>query len=143
MSPDLMGVISRDNLPRIKDGKYVINIDDKNSKGTHWVSLFINKNTAAYFDYFGIEQIPQEVINKIKDKLITHNIVGIQDNEFIMCGFYCIAFIEYIVGGKKLLDCTNLFSPNDYKKNDKIIFKYFKNKYGRTSNTRVQILKNS
>ena len=143
MSPDLMGVISRDNLPRIKDGKYVINIDDKNSKGTHWVSLFINKNTAAYFDYFGIEQIPQEVINKIKDKLITHNIVGIQHNEFIMCGFYCIAFIEYIVGGKKLLDCTNLFSPNDYKKNDKIIFKYFKNKYGRTSNTRVQILKNS
>ena len=50
-----MGVISRHNLPRIKDGKYVINIDDKNSKGTHWVSLFINKNTAAYFDYFGTE----------------------------------------------------------------------------------------
>ena len=38
-----------------------------------------------------------------------------------MYGFYCIAFIEYKLGGKTLLDYTNLFSPNDYKKNNKII----------------------
>ena len=50
-----------------------------------------------------------------------------------MCGFYCIAFIEYMLAGKTLLDYTNLFSPNDYKKNDKIIYNYFKNKYGRRS----------
>ena len=50
-----------------------------------------------------------------------------------MCGFYCIAFIEYMIGGKTLLDYTNLFSPNDYKANDKIIYKYFKDKYGRRS----------
>ena len=73
---------------------YVINIDDKSSKGTHWVSLFINKNTAVYFDSFGIEFILQEVLNKIKDKSIAHNIFRIQDNESTMCGFYCIAFIE-------------------------------------------------
>ena len=47
-----------------------------------------------------------------------------------MCGFYCIAFIEKLAG-KTLLDYTNFFSPNDYKKNDKIIYKYFKDKYGR------------
>ena len=52
-------------------------------------------------------------------------------NEFIMCGFYCIAFIEYMLAGKTLLDYTNLLFPNDYKKNEKIICKYFKNKYGR------------
>ena len=40
----------------------------------------------------------------------------------IMCEFYCIAFIEYMVAGKTLLDYTNLFSSNDYKKNDKIIY---------------------
>ena len=56
-------------------------------------------NLAIYFDSFGIEYIPQEcikqeVINKIEDKSITHNIFKIQDNESIMCGFYCIAFIE-------------------------------------------------
>ena len=47
-----------------------------------------------------------------------------------MCGFYCIAFIEYVLAGKTLLDYTNLFSPSDYKNNDKIIYKYFKDKYG-------------
>ena len=58
-------------------------------------------------------------MNKIKDKPITHTILRIQDKEFIMCGFYCSAFIEYMLAGKSLLDYNNLFSPNDYKKNDK------------------------
>ena len=56
----------------------------------------------------------------------------IQDNESAMCGFYCITFIEYMLAGKILLDYTNLFSPNDYKKNDQIIYKYFKDKYIRS-----------
>ena len=42
-----------------------------------------------------------------------------------MYGFYCIIFIEYMLGGKTLLDYTNLFSPNDYDYNDKIIHKFF------------------
>ena len=42
-----------------------------------------------------------------------------------MCGFYCIAFIEYMITGKTLLGYTILFFPNDYQKNDKIIYKYF------------------
>ena len=115
----------------MKDGAYVMNLDDKKSKGTHWVSLFIDKNTALYFDSFGVEYISQEVLIKIRDKSITHKIFRIQDNEFIMCGFYCIAFIEYMLAGKTFLDYTNLFSPNDYKKNDKIIYQYFKDKYGK------------
>ena len=45
-----------------------------------------------------------------------------------MCGFYYIAFIEYMLAGKTLLDYTNMFSPNDYKKNGKLIYKYFKDK---------------
>ena len=61
------------------DGAYVINLDNKNSKATHWVSLFINKNTAVYFDFFGIKYIFQEVLNKIKVKPITHNLFRIQD----------------------------------------------------------------
>ena len=43
----------------------------KKNKGTHWVSVFIDKNTAVYFDSFGIEFIPPEVLNEIKDKSIT------------------------------------------------------------------------
>ena len=80
-------------------------------------------------DSFGIEYIPQEVLNKIRDKSITHNKFRIESDDSIMCGFYCIAFIEYMLAGKTLLDYTNLFPPNDYKKNDKIIYKYFKDKY--------------
>ena len=68
-----LGVFSRDKdgeqmnkLPRTNDGEYVINLDDKKGKGTHWFSLFIDKNEIVYFDSFGIEYIPQEVLSKIK-----------------------------------------------------------------------------
>ena len=50
----------------IKGVAYVKNLDDKNSKGTHWVSLFIDRNTAVYFDSFGIEYIPQKLLKKIR-----------------------------------------------------------------------------
>ena len=53
----------------------------------------------------------------------------IQYNKSIKSWFYCIAFIEHMVAGKTLLDYTNLFSLNDYKKNDNIMYKYFKDKY--------------
>ena len=79
------GVFSRNNLPRIKYVAYLINFDDKQSKGTHWVSLFIDKDAAVYFDCFWIEYIPQEVITKIKDESITHNIFRIQSDDSIMC----------------------------------------------------------
>ena len=137
-SLDLMAFFKEIIYLEEKDGAYVINLDNTNSKRPHKVSLFINKNTAVYFDSLGIEYILQEVLNKIKDKSISLNIFRIQDNESIMCGFYCIAFIEYMLAVKTLLDYTNLFSRNDYKKNDKIIY-YFKDKYSRRSKSPVQI----
>ena len=48
-----------------------------------------------------------------------------QSYNSIMCGYFCIVFIDFILKGKRLLEYTNLFSPNEYKKNDKIILKYF------------------
>ena len=105
----------------IKDGAYVINLGDKKSEKTYWVLLFIDRNIALYFDSFGIECISQEVLNEITDKTITHNIFRIQHNYSTMCRFYCITFIECKFATKTLLDYTNLFSPNEYKKNDKII----------------------
>ena len=94
-----------------------------------------------YFDSFEIEHIPLEVLNKIRDKSTTPNILRVQNNESIMCGFYCIAFKEYILAGKTLLDYTDLFSPNDYKKNDKIIYKYLIYKYGRRSKSLLKLRK--
>ena len=63
-----------------------------------------------------MECIPLEVLNKIKDKSVANSIFRIQDNEPIMCGFYCVDFIEYMLVGKPLLDYTILFAPNDCKK---------------------------
>ena len=42
-----------------------------------------------------------------------------------MFGYFCIKFIDFMLKGKRVLDYTNLFSPNDYEKNDKVILKYF------------------
>ena len=60
--------------------------------------------------------VHQEVLNKIKNKSITHSIFRIQDSESIICGFSCIFFIGDMLAGKTLLDCTNLFSPNVVKR---------------------------
>ena len=66
--PRFNGVFSRANLPRIKNRANVINLYDKQSKETHLVSLLIDRNTAVYFDSFGIEYITQKVLKKIKTK---------------------------------------------------------------------------
>ena len=70
----------------------MINLDDKQSKETHWVSLFIDRKTAVYFNSFGVEYIAQEVLSKIKDKnknknknkIIIHNIFRMQSDDSIM-----------------------------------------------------------
>ena len=128
-NPRLNGVFSRNNLFWIRDEAFAINLEDKQSKQTYWVSSVIDRNSTVYLDSFGVEYFPQEVLNKIRDKSITHNIFRIESDGSIMCGFYCIGFIEYILAEKTLLDYANLFSPNDYKKNGKSICKFFKNRY--------------
>ena len=55
------GVYSRDNLPKIKDGAYVINLDEYSDIGTHWVALYIQNNDVTYFDSFGVEHIPKKL----------------------------------------------------------------------------------
>ena len=62
--PRFTGVYSRDNLPnKIKDGEYVVNLDEYSDIGTHWIALYVNNKTATYFDSFGIEHIPKEIKN--------------------------------------------------------------------------------
>ena len=55
-------------------------LNNEKSNRTHWVLFSIDRNTAVYFDSLWIEYIPQEVLNKIKDKSTNHNIFRIQDN---------------------------------------------------------------
>ena len=85
----------------------------------------MNVNNVIYFNSFGVEHIPKEIKNFIGNKNIPTNIYRIQAYNSIMCGSFCIGFIDFMLKGKSFLDCTNLFSPNKYEKNDKIILKYF------------------
>ena len=127
--PRFNGVYSRDNLTdKIKDGAYVINLDEYSDIGTHWIALYVNNKTVTYFDYFGIEHIPKEIRVFIGDKDIIANIYRIQSYDLIKCGYYCIGFINYMFKGKNLTDFTNLFLPNSFKKNDDIVLNYFLNK---------------
>ena len=50
-----------------------------------------------------------------------------------MCGYFCIAFIDFMLNGRSLLDYANLFSRNDYEKNDKIILEHFQQLETKTS----------
>ena len=120
------GVYSKDNLFKIKDGTYVTNFDEFSDIKTHWVALWVdNSNNVTYFDCFGVEHIPKEIKAFINNKNIKTNIFRIQAYDSIMCGYFCIGFIDFMLAGKTLTEYTNLFSPNNFKKNDDIILNYF------------------
>ena len=123
--PRSITVFSRDNLPKkIKDGAYIINLDQYADTGTHWIALFCKKKKLfiiyllfkliIYFNSLGVEHIPEEIIEFIGNKNTKANIFRVQANDAIMCGYFCIGFINFMLVGKILTDFTNLFSPHDF-----------------------------
>ena len=123
--PKFNGVYLRNNLSKINDGAYIINLDEYESIKTHWIALYANDSNVIYFDSFGVEHIPKEIKNFTGNKNIITNIYRVQVYDSVMCGYFCIGFTDFMLKGKSVLDYTNLFSPNDCEKNDKIILQYF------------------
>ena len=120
------GVYSRDNLPnKIKDGAYIINLDEYSDIGTHWIVLYLLNNNVTYFDSFGVEHIPKEIKNLIGNRNIQTNIFRIKAYNLIMGRYFCTGFIDLTLSGKNLTDFTNLFSPNNFLKSDDTILNYF------------------
>ena len=79
--PGFNGVYSRNNLPnKIKKGAYVINSDEYENMGAHWVSLLVKPKYTVYFDSFGIEHIPKEINKFIGKNDIKSNIFRIRFN---------------------------------------------------------------
>ena len=109
-----------------KKGAYVINLDEYENTGTHWIALFVKTNEVIYFDSFVIEHIPKEIEHAIGNKEINASIFRLQAYDSIMCGYFCIEFINYMLKGKTLLDYTDLFSPNDFKRTIKLLKEYIK-----------------
>ena len=112
--PGFNGVYSRDSLPKIKDGPYVINLDEYYDIGTHWIALAVLNNDVTYFESFGVKHIPQEIKAFIGNKNIKANIFRIQAYDSIMCWYFCIGFIDFMLAGKTLSSFTNLISPNEF-----------------------------
>ena len=125
------GVYSRDKLPnKIRDEGYAINLDEYSDIDTHCVALWVHNNV-TYFDNFGVENIPKGIIKFInrpsQNKNIMTNIFRMPAYDSVMCGYFCIGFIDFMFKGKSLTEYTNLFSPNDFKKNDDTVLNYFMN----------------
>ena len=116
--PKFNGVFPRNNLPKkIKDGAYVINLGEYADVRTHWIALFCNRNEIVCFNSFGVEhRVPEEIKEFVGNKNIKADIFRIQANDSVMCGYFCIGFIDFMLAGKKLTDYTNLFSSHDLKK---------------------------
>ena len=92
-------------------GVYVINLDECADVGTHWIALFCNRSEIVYFNSFGVEHVPEEIEEFIRNKNIIANIFRVQANHSIMCGYVC------------------MFFPYDFKKYDDIILTYFKDEW--------------
>ena len=127
--PRFNGVYSRDNLPKtIKNSVYIINLDENADVGTHWIALYVKNDEVFYFDSFGVEHIPKEIMKFIgNNKDIKTNIFRLQAYNSIMCGYFCIEFVDSMLAGKRLVDFSTLFPPHDFKKNEKVVTRLFKN----------------
>ena len=89
--------------------------------------MYALNNNVTYFDSFKVEHIPKEIKIFIDKPIVATNIFRIQEYDSVLCGYFCIGFIDFMLAGKTLTEFTNLFSPNNFKKNDDIILNYFMN----------------
>ena len=71
---------------------------------------------ATYFDSFGLKHVPKEIKKFIGNKNILIFIYRMQAYDPIMCRYFCIGFIYFMLKGKSLLHYTNLFFPNEYER---------------------------
>ena len=89
--------------------------------------MYALNDNVTFFDSFGVEHIPKETKIFTGNKNIQKKIFRMQAYDSVICGYFCIGFIDFMLKGTSLTDFTNFFSSNDFKKNDDIILNYFKN----------------
>ena len=76
----------------------------------HWIALYVKNNeVVVYFDSFGVEHVPKEIKIFIRHKNTKTNIFRIQVDNSILCGYFCIAFIDFMFAGKNLIDLLACF----------------------------------
>ena len=119
--PKFNGACSRNNFPKIKYETYITNNDEYESIGAHWIALYVKRDNVLYFDSFGVKHIPIEIRKFIENENIVTNIYSCI--LVIVAAYdsinFCIGIIDFMLKGKRSSEYTNLFSQNEYEKNDK------------------------
>jgi hypothetical protein len=102
------GVYPKDKLSKpLKDGFYIINLDNSDGPGTHWTALYkINDGFSLYYDSFGFPA-PEEIEDLLHK--YEYNKKQIQDIKSTSCGFYCIAFIKFMINKQDKMKAFNTF----------------------------------
>ena len=119
--PRFNGVYSGDNLPKIRDGAYVINLDEYSDIGTHRIAF-----TYKIMMLLILIVLEYNIFQKkLKHLVVIETFIFRKEaHDIIMCRHFCILFNNFMLAGKTLTDFTNLFSPDNFKKKD-IILNYF------------------
>ena len=104
--PRVNGIYLRGNLTETKDGAYIVNLDEYSDIGTHWVPLYVQNDNVTYFNSFGVEHIPNEIRAFIGRSLSVINICRVQAYDSIMCEYFCIGFIDFMLEGKTFTEFT-------------------------------------
>ena len=95
------GVYSRNNLTgKIKYGAYVINLDQYSDNETHWIVLYALNDNVTYFDSFAVRHIPKEIKIFIEKSIVVTNSFRIQAYSSVICGYFCIGFIDFCLQAK-------------------------------------------
>ena len=101
MNQDLMVfILEITYLKKVKDGSYVINLNEYAEVGTHWIALLCKKSEMVYFDNF---DVPEKNKKFIDYKNIKANIFRVQASNSLMCGYFYIRFIDLMLAGKTLI----------------------------------------
>ena len=87
--------------------------------------MYVRCNNARYFYSFGVDIIAKESEKFIRNRYITITIYAKQAYDAVMCGHFCIGFIDFMLNNKRFTGFTTLFSPSSFKKNDKIILNHY------------------
>ena len=125
--PNFNGVISREQIPScVNRGYYIVNLNDSTQPGSHWVALNNRPNIIEYFDSFGMNA-PMELVN-LSNRLnvnYLYNSTQYQDLTSVLCGYYCLYFVNESHKGKSYLSILKPFSHTSSRSNERLITNYF------------------
>ena len=79
----------------MKDGTHKVNLDEYEQIGNYWILLYVNTENVKYFDSFGVEHIPKGKF--IRSKNTITNIYKLQAYNSIICEYFCIGFINFML----------------------------------------------